>query len=591
MKKIDRLILGAFIGPFVLTTAVVVFILLIQQLSHHIDDLLGKGLSYWVFAELCGYFAVHFVPMALPLAILLSSLITFGNLGEHMELTALKGAGISLIRVLAPIFVLTLFVSVGSYFFSDKVLPIANLEAYRLLWDIKQKSPSLSIKEGSFYNGLPGYSIKINHKYPDGKSIKDIMIYDHTDRQGNTKLILADSGRMYTIRNDRYLVLELFKGKSYNDKVAVQDGSFSNQKFLRNSFDKSQVVFDLSSFDMQSTDKRLFQQHRYMRTAVQLIQDIDSMEQALAKGRNEIISNLKPNYRYHLKESLSSNTFYTPQNRNFTPVNDTSSKESVSSTLDTSKPTRQRPAQAIGSLDKQKQDRQKLKDSLQKDRNNKENLLKYNPKKTTQNSENIPSIISERYQKDTELTKNTEKFLIDEETTERLPLKKVNQNDISNRIVEKVDTLQLVGQALTQARNIASFTKNYTTNIATQARSTREYTVEFYRKFALAFACISMFLIGAPLGSIIKKGGLGVPVLVSIIFFIFFYVFSNTGEKWVKEDFVHVLLGMSMANIILLCFGFVFLRQARNDSRLFETDFYLVWWDKIKSRWRKNPAQ
>ncbi len=566
MKKIDRLILGAFIGPFILTTAVVVFILLIQQLSHHIDDLLGKGLSYWVFAELCGYFAVHFVPMALPLAILLSSLITFGNLGEHMELTALKGAGISLIRVLAPIFVLTLFVSLGSYFFSDKVLPIANLEAYRLLWDIKQKSPSLSIKEGAFYNGLPGYSIKINHKYPDGKSIKDIMIYDHTDRQGNTKLILADSGRMYTIRNDRYLVLELFKGKSYNDKVAVQDGSFSNQKFLRNKFDKSQVIFDLSSFDMQSTDKRLFQQHRYMRTAAQLVQDIDSMQSELVKGRKEIINNLKPNYRYHLKE-------YSPQR-----------------TLEATQPARQRPQTKLDTLRQQNKGRNRAIDSLHK-KQNQVNVLQYNPKKTALDTTNQPNLITKKYQRTQKQPKNytDQELALSQDTAN--PIRKVNRSAISNRIVERVDTLQQVSQALTQARSIASFAKNYTTNIATQARSTREYTVEFYRKFALTFACISMFLIGAPLGSIIKKGGLGVPVLVSIIFFIFFYVLSNTGEKWVKEDFVQVWLGMSMANVILLCFGLVFLRQARNDSRLFETDFYLVWWDKIKSQWRKKPAQ
>lgn len=584
MKKIDRLILGAFIGPFILTTAVVVFILLIQQLSHHIDDLLGKGLSYWVFAELCGYFAVHFVPMALPLAILLSSLITFGNLGEHMELTALKGAGISLIRVLTPIFVFTVFVSVGSYFFSDKVLPIANLEAYRLLWDIKQKSPSLSIKEGSFYNGLPGYSIKINHKYPDGKSIKDIMIYDHTDRQGNTKLILADSGRMYTIRNDRYLVLELFKGKSYNDKVAMQDGSFSNQKFLRNKFDKSQVIFDLSSFDMQSTDKRLFQQHRYMRTASQLVQDIDSMEQALGKGRKEIISNLKPNYRYHLKEALTSIT------------------------LDKAENIRRRPQKPLDSLDQAKNERRKLKDSLQNNPS-KVNLLKYDTQNQITDSTFARRYNAKNNTKNTNLNQSKRRVLTGKEEPDsssqekviarkkdadlqnkKISPQKVNQSAISNRIVERVDTLQQVSQALTQARSISSFAKNYTTNIATQARSKREYTVEYYRKFALAFACISMFLIGAPLGSIIKKGGLGVPVLVSIIFFIFFYVLSNTGEKWVKEDFVHVWLGMSMANVILLCFGFVFLRQARNDSRLFETDFYLVWWDKIKTRWRKKAA-
>ncbi len=574
MKKIDRLILGAFIGPFILTTAVVVFILLIQQLMQQLEHLLGKGVSYFVFAELIFYFSVHIVPLALPLAILLSSLITFGNLGEHMELTALKGAGISLTRVLAPIFILTAFVSVGSFWFNDRIVPIANLEAYRLLWDIKQKSPSLSIKEGAFYNGLPGYSIKINQKFTDGKSIKDVMIYDHTDRRGNTKLILADSGRMYTIRNDRYLVLELFKGKSYNDKVAMQDGNNSTQKFLRSNFDKSQVVFNLSSFDMQSTDKKLFEQHRYMRNARQLALDVDSINQSLIKGKKEVINNLLPNYRYHLKETEKiekavDKSLLTNLNLN---EEDTLNKSAAA-------------------FKKQKRQKQNDKDADKDTETPSQNQTKISTTSGVSLQEkNLPERFRPKQEKDL-----AKKVKVTQE--KELPKRNKSQQEVkpivsqaSNRIVENVTEVQKVTRALSQAKGLASFTKNYANNTKAQAKQAREFLVELYKKYTLAFACISMFLIGAPLGAIIKKGGLGVPVLISIIFFILFYVISITGEKWVKEGFISALLGMSLSNIVLLFFGFLFLNQARNDSRLFETDFYLVWWDKIQKRFRKKPA-
>jgi lipopolysaccharide export system permease protein len=565
MKKIDRLILGAFIGPFILTTAVVVFILLIQQLMQQLEHLLGKGVSYFVFAELCFYFSVHIVPLALPLAILLSALITFGNLGEHMELTALKGAGISLTRVLAPIFIFTIFISVGSFWFNDRVVPAANLEAYRMLWDIKQKSPSLSIKEGAFYNGLQGYSIKVNKKFTDGKSIKDVMIYDHTDRQGNNKLILADSGRMYTIRNDRFLVLELFKGKSYDDKVAMQDGNNSNQKFLRSQFDKSQVVFNLSSFDMQSTDPGLFKQHRFMRSASQLALDVDSINRFIQKSRKEIIQNLLPNYRYHLKEDIKmiENQSFI-KSTNLTRDNDVSSSKSV---IQKSKDT-----------------------SLVLKQNTKDTMLAY--KRGAERKRNQPITRKLNRSQGDSVTTN-QVALQSQDTSKQYTQKKkltITTTTTSNKIVEKVTKLQQITRALSQARSLASFTKNYATNANEQEKQAREFTVELYKKYTLAFACISMFLIGAPLGSIIKKGGLGVPVLVSILFFILFYVLSITGEKWVKEGFVHVLFGMSMSNVVLLAFGFLFLSQARNDSRLFETDFYLVWWDNIKKRFRKKAA-
>ncbi len=499
LKKLDGLILKAFIGPFILTTAVVVFILLIQQMMQHIDDLLGKGLSYLVFAELLFYFSLHIVPLALPLAVLLSSLITFGNLGEHGELTAVKASGISLIRLLTPVFLLVVLVSVGSFWFNDRVVPEANLRAYSLLWDIRQKSPTLNIKEGAFYDGLPNYSIKINHKYPDGKAIKDIMIYDHSKGRGNKELILADSGRMYTIHQERYLVLELFKGKSYHDQVESRDGNRSTEKFVRNQFEKSQIVFSLAAFDMDTTDVNLFAGHRYMRNFQELQKDVDSLQKQTQKNQENLFYNMKANYSYHFKSFQPSAAEESPQ--------------------------------------------QEVKIITPPRKNKKINPAKSSSKKAPQ----LSKVALEPKPKDE----------------------------------------AIIAQALNRTRNIHAVIKSRRDQMAGMKKQAKEYLIEMYKKFTYALACITMFFIGAPLGAIIKKGGLGVPVLISIVFFIVFYVISITGEKWVKEGFVEVIPGMWMANFLLFIIGIFFLKEARDDSRILEPDFYYVLIDRLKPAYFK----
>ncbi|MDX5347781.1 MAG: LptF/LptG family permease, partial [Hymenobacteraceae bacterium] len=250
MKKLDKLVLRSFLGPFVLTFAVVEFILLTQYMLKYLEDLVGKDLGLDVFSELLFYFSLNMAPVALPLAVLLSSLMTFGNLGEHHELTAIKTSGISLLRILRPVFFFSVIITIAAFFFNNNIVPKANLKAYSLLWDIRQKKPSLDIKEGAFYNGLPGYSIKIGEKFSDGQTLKDIMIYDHTTGRGNTTVILADSGKMYTQYDDAYLVLELFDGNTFLEQTDDSMRNNSNEGFVRKTFRQSKNVFKMSSFNL-----------------------------------------------------------------------------------------------------------------------------------------------------------------------------------------------------------------------------------------------------------------------------------------------------------------------------------------------------
>ena len=252
--------LRTFIGPFVLTTGIATFILLIQYLLKYFDDLVGKNLGAFVFAELLSYFALNMLQNALPLGVLVASLMSFGNLGEHFELTAIKSAGISLIRILKPVFVFVVFVAIGMFFFNNYIIPAANLKAYSLLYDIKQTKPALDIKEGAFYNGIPDYSIKVKEKLPDGKTLKDIIIYDHSEGRGNRTIILADSSLMYTILDDKYLKLELFDGNYFSEEAKRES---TIDQFYRTNFQKMDLVFSLSSFDLKRRKEELFQNNRF----------------------------------------------------------------------------------------------------------------------------------------------------------------------------------------------------------------------------------------------------------------------------------------------------------------------------------------
>lgn len=481
MKKLDRLVFNAFLGPFVLTVMVVTFIFLTQTILKYIDELVGKGLGFLDYAELMFYFSMNILPVAFPLAILLSSLITFGNLGQFNELTAVKSSGITLLRVLLPIFVWVIGCTIGLFFFNNYVVPKANLKAYSLLYDLRQKKPSLDLKPGVFYNGIPGYSIKISKKYDNDTSIKDVMIYDHNRGRGNTDLIMADSGTMYLMHKNQYLVLELFNGKSYSEHQGDHRHSsvLYPEEFVRNDFYKTKLVFDLSSFDLKRTQEELFTGSRLMKTVTELDEGIDSLK--IQHQNNQ----MKPEF------------WLQP----FFPYAD-----------------------------------------IQQDSN-----------------------------------------LLSMRTIGRSLQGSLPELDTQPRVIR--------GNAQRAANQIRSL-KNYLQgNIERDVYLQKEinlFYISKYQKYTQAMACLVLFLIGAPLGSIIKKGGLGVPVLIAILFFIFYYVFGLTGEKWTKEGVLPPYIAMWFGNLMLLPVGLFFLRQAKNDSRILESDIYLVWWDNIKNRFKRN---
>jgi len=474
LKKLDKLVVSSFIPPFLLTFFIVIFILLTQFMLKYFDDFVGKNLSFQTYAELLFFFSINSVPLALPISILLSSIMTYGNLSEHNELTAIKGAGISLVRVIQPVFFLVCGLTLLAFYFNNRIVPLANLRAYSLLYDITTKKAAFNIKQGTFYYGLPGFSVKINDKDPDGKTIKKIMIYDHQEDRGNINLTLADSGKMYTIWNERYLILELFKGENYTEIVPKVPGK--EKEFTHNAFDYSKLVFILSSFEMSRTDMQLFASNKIMRNLDELHRDIDS----IGRENSSMARNFYPNY-------LTYFSFYGRK-------------------------------------------------------------------------------------------------------TAGLAVSTAGRDSLRSRLkrVEKEKKVQIAENRTNQIRSLKSFSDSYLERKKTSNRDLDVFSVEVYRKYTQSVACLIMFLIGAPLGAIIKKGGFGIPVLVSIVFFILYYVFSITGEKWSKEDLVEVPYGMWATNFILFFVGLFFLRKAWNDSTLLENNYLGQFFSRITNYFKKR---
>ena len=250
MKKLNKFILKSFIGPFVLTFFISVFVLLLQFIWLYVDDMIGKGIEWYYIAELLLFYSVNVVPLALPLAVLLASLMTFGDLGEHFEIVSFKSAGISLQRIMAPLAVLVMIICLVAYSFSNYVMPIANLKFYSLLYDIRNKKPAINIKPGVFYNQIKGYTIRVMNKEKlDGgnEMLRDVMIYNHSENKGNRKLTLADSAIMRMSDDKTYFSIKLFHGTDYQDKYEYN--SKKDYPFTRFTFDENEMRISLEGFE------------------------------------------------------------------------------------------------------------------------------------------------------------------------------------------------------------------------------------------------------------------------------------------------------------------------------------------------------
>jgi lipopolysaccharide export system permease protein len=569
MKKLDKLILGSFLGPFFLTFLVVDFILLIVNMLKYFDEIFGKGLGFWIYAELIGYFVISISPMALPLAMLLSSLMAFGNLGEHFELTAIKGSGISLTRAMRPIGIFAVGLTFLAFLSNNYLVPKVNLKTFSLLYDIRMKTPSLDIKEGVFYDGIPNFSIKVNKKL-DKVRLKDILIYNHSEGQGNLNVTLADSGRMETFNNDKYMRLTLYAGQSYKESRSTRGISEAPVEFSRTAFKENIMVFDLGAFQLNRTPENQWSTNRAIKTIEEIRYGLDSI--------HLVVNDLK--YQNFIT-AASIFPFFT-KNRTLSP-----SPEIVveKARFDTLRRIRIIQEQALeDSIDAV--NREVLTDSstntIVATASVDTMTISLNPAQNELSAAQRKKLEAKQFARYDSIYSGTTKR--DSLNTVVAPIPKaIRTARLTTEEKELLDSMfykrGYISNALTLALNNARNLKNSfdvkKSQVDGQVREFRRYEIAWYQKYSQAIACFVMFLIGAPLGAIIKKGGLGLPVLISILFFILFYMLTITGEKWAKEGVVDSLFGTIFSNLCLLPFGLFFLRQARKDARLFESDFYV----------------
>ncbi len=478
MKRLDIFVLKSFIGPLVLTFFIVLIILILQFLWMYVDELAGKGLEINILAELLFQFSLTFVPMALPLAILLASLMTFGNLGEFSELTALKSSGIPLQRIMSPVIFLVIILCGVSFFFSNNVQPYSYRKARTLLYDIRRKRPELNIQAGTFNNDIDGFSIKITDKDPVTNRMDKLLIYDHRDKKGNNYVIYADSGYMRITPDETGMIMTLYNGYSYYD--APEDNvTTSNRKypFRKDHFKEQVLVVSLSGFDLERTQIDLFRTNYAAQNVMRLSYFIDSSKKDSQMKRDQYFT------------EFVNTKLYTEKNYPI-PVSD------IDTTASKSKPA-----------------------------------------------------------------------FVKSELFDSIPL--VEKQNVMVKAIESAKS------NLTYLNQKAEFLHYTDKNI-------RNYQVELHKKFTLAAACLVFFLIGAPLGAIIRKGGLGTPAVISVLFFVAYYIISISAEKLVKESLVNTFVGMWSAIAILLPIGIFLTYKATTDSSIMNTETYLLFFKKIK---------
>ena len=472
MKIVNKYLCKNFLGPFCLTFFVALFVLLMQFVWKWVDELVGKGLEVSIMLKLLFYAAVSLCSMAFPLAVMLASLMTFGNMGERYEIVALKSAGVSTRKMMTPLAFLTLLITILSFFVSDQIIPRASLKLRMLLYDIQEQKPALNIEEGVFYDGFDNYSILVGKKMPDGETVKEILIYDHSRRQGNTSVTYAESGTMSVTPDKHYLIFTLNNGSYWDETSSMGVGRNKRTQLplMRATFDKQYKRFDMSDFSMSKVDADLFEGHSSSMTNRQLSVQIDSMKKQIREIEDNTV-NLFFGNLYYYNTYVRANEKYRTQDS--------------SSTLDFAAI----PPQYLSTI--------------------------------------------------------------------------LNHAENTSRSF------------------IYSMQFNYT-DASYRTSYMWSYQIELQRKYRLAVACLLFFFIGAPLGSIIRKGGIAIPLVFTVVFFVIYFALSVIGEKIAKGSTMPVWFGTWMSSFILLPLCVFLTYHATMDTAVLSPDTYAKWMDKIK---------
>lgn len=467
--------LSRFLPRFLMTFCICLFIVIMQFLWRYIDELVGKGLSMDLIAELFFHAALSLLPMALPLSILLAALMTFGDLGEHVELTALKSSGISLTTIMKPIAILMVFVAIGAFFFMNNALPKSQVKMWTLLFSMRQTSPTLDIPEGAVYSQIPGYNIYVKRKDKERDMLYNMLIYDVSSSSMYPRIVAADSGRLSMTEDKRHLVLTLYKGAWYEQMSSANGiNGMSGDLYRRESFHDKEILIPYDANFTRMDDETMKSQY-VGKDIGQLLHSIDSITLKVDSAADIIVTQM-----------------------------------------------RRRPICGVP------QDRVVVNDG----------------KSTLQP---VPEIKLD---------------------------KAVNINDLIKSLPQN-DQQQIVNQALSNATTEMQDLEFQGYMVNEDNYIMRRHQIELIKKFTLSLACLIFFFIGAPLGAIIRKGGLGMPIVISVILFIIYYIIDNSGYKLARDGRWVVWQGIWLSSAVLLPLGIFLTKKAVNDSAVFNPDAWL----------------
>jgi len=543
LKKIDALVVRSFIGPYLLSFFIAQFVLVMQFLWKYIDDILGKGFSVLDLLELITYFGITQIPMALPIAILLSSVMVFGNMSERYELSSMKSAGVSLIRVMRPAIVLSLLTAVLSLFASNYLKPTANFQFQKRLRAMKSQKPSLAMEAKIFNRDFGGYSIRVNEK-SDEDEIKDVLIYDHTNSDKSlVNLTKAEQGKMYNTEDGNLFVMELENGTSYREmkRERKKTGKGKKYPFMRTDFKEWKKVFDMSEFDTDDDGMNINKNKEDMLNTFQLLNAIDSVDQKKRKMVESIL-----NEEEEKKKSIRSD------------FNSTRSQNNLA---------------------------KKSKKSL---KNKSKNKTKVNSKAKTKNKSKLNSKSKGQAQKKrsqvSNVASNRAKTIIDEAGYKPQNKKQVVKKAFQKTVIQKqVDTLSnyehwyqtiasedknnLPIKAVQSSSRRKDLLRNATTNITSLNYKRNKYLLVLNQQYSFALICIVFLFIGAPLGSIIRKGGYGYPLLFAILFYMLFIITTIMGQKLVRSNSMDPIIAAWFANLLVLPIAIWLTVKALRDSK------------------------
>lgn len=567
MKIIDKLLIKSFFPPFVVTLFIAIFVLVMQQVWVYLEDMAGKGASIFLLTEMLGYMSVSLLPMALPIAVLLSSVMVLGNLAERYELSSLKSAGVALWRVMVPLIGVGIGISIFSFYCSDKLIPITNLQSKSRLYDIRNQKPTLSLEQGVFNDDFQGFSIRIGKKHPDGKSIEDILMYDQSQASnGKYSMVKAERGQMYNTSDGKYFIMNLEDGHQFSEMKSTTTKDGKSYPFMRTSFKQWTKVFDLSEFEIDRTDERLFESHYSMLSVRKLKVAIDSINAKEDRRKQGLVFDVNRSYHQRkakqdaeekVKRAKTTQMFkdslieLTPQQQkeldHFKKV--TQGRGIV---LDTSEVVQKKEAERVKELAMDTKARLPL-DSLKAQQAAKANKNRVRHNRNSILKQDVDS---------TNLTAYNSLLLT-------FPAKKrkqlINKAKSFTRGVQ--GSITSVERALVRIKD---------------ARIKHRYTM--HNKFSLAFSCLIFLFIGAPMGAIVRKGGFGYPILISICFFVVFVMLSIFFKKVSETGGLDAGLAAWMPCILFSPIGMLLTYKAMNDSKILNVDRYFAFIKRVYAR-------